>query len=275
MNPILRFAKSRLRPYKERRNRAPAEVVIVSFPKSGRTWLRLMIGKALCDRYGLPGELMLDTLELTRRAGLPPTTFCHDGGSNMEGRHLDRLVRHKESYRDKKVLLLARDPRDVVTSCYFQATRRRDLFRGSISDFVRDPRYGIRKILTWYRIWEQNRDVPRAFAVIRYEDLRRDPEKGLREALEFIGMPDPDEQTVRDAVDYARFENMRKLERQETFQSGILRPKRSGSDEALKTRRGVVGGYVDHLGPDDVAYCEAALAELGSSLATGSREAGA
>ena len=272
MNPILRFAKSRLRPLKERRHRAPAQVVIVSFPKSGRTWLRLMIGKALCDRYGLPEERMLDTLELTREAGLPPTTFCHDGGSNMEARHVDRLERDKSSYRDKKVLLLARDPRDVVTSCYFQASRRRDLFQGSISEFVRDPRYGIRKILTWYRIWERNRAVPRAFAVLRYEDLRADPEKGLRAALEFIGVSDLDDRTVRDAVEYARFENMRKLERQETFRSGILRPKRGGGDEALKTRRGVVGGYVDHLGPDDVAYCEAALAELGSSLATGARE---
>jgi len=267
MNPILRFAKARLRPLKERRKRAPAEVVIVSFPKSGRTWLRLMIGRAVCDRYGLPEAQMLDTLELTRAAGLPPTTFCHDGGSNLEARHLDRLERDKSGYRHQQVLLLARDPRDVVTSCYFQASHRRDLFRGSLSEFVRDPRYGIRKILTWYRIWEENRARPRDFAVLRYEDLRAEPEKGLRQALEFIGVADLDEKTVRDAVEYARFDNMRKLERQEAFASGILRPKRGGAEESLKTRRGVVGGYVDHLAPEDLAYCDAAMAELGSGFA--------
>lgn len=266
MNPILRFVKARLRPYKERRKRAPAQVVIVSFPKSGRTWLRLMIGKAVCDLYGLPREGMLDTLELTRAAGLPPTTFCHDGGSNLEARRLDRLERDKSGYRHQKVLLLARDPRDVVTSCYFQASRRRDLFRGSLSGFVRDPRYGIRKILTWYRIWHENREVPRDFAVLRYEDLRAEPEKGLRTALEFIGVRDLDDEIVRDAVEYARFENMRKLEQQQAFRSGILRPKRSGGEESLKTRRGVVGGYRDHLQPSDVAYCDAAMAELGAGF---------
>lgn len=267
MNPILRFVKARLRASKERRKRAPAEVVIVSFPKSGRTWLRLMIGKAICDRFELPDSMMLDTLELTRAAGLPPTTFCHDGGSNMEARHLDRLVRDKDDYRDKRVLLLARDPRDVVTSCYFQASKRRRLFQGSLSEFVRDPHYGIRKILTWYRIWEQNRSAPKEFEVLRYEDLRAEPEKGLRAALEFIGVTDLDDDTVRGAVEYARFENMRKLEQQQAFKSGILRPGRGGGEDSLKTRKGKVGGYVDHMQPDDVAYCEAALRELGYPFA--------
>jgi hypothetical protein len=263
MNPILRRVKSALRSRKERRERAPAEVVIVSFPKSGRTWLRLMIGKALCELYALPDERMLDTPTLTRAAGLPPSVFTHDGASNMEARHVDRLTRDKSDYRDKKVLLLARDPRDVVTSCYFQASRRRDLFKGSISEFVRDPRYGIRKILTWLNIWEENRSAPKEFRVLHYEELRLDPHRGLRSALEFMGVSDLDEHIVSSAVEFARFENMKRMEEERRFKSGRMHPGQQGDRESHKVRRGQVGGYVDYLSPEDVDYCDRAIAELG------------
>jgi hypothetical protein len=265
MNPIHRWIKARLRPGRERRQRAGAEVVIVSFPKSGRTWFRLMLGKALCDRYDLPEDKMIDTLWLTRAAGLPPAVLTHDGGSNLEARHVDRLVRHKDDYRDKKVLLLARDPRDVVTSCYFQASRRRKLFRGSISDFVRDPHYGIRKIVTWLNIWHENRDVPRGFQLIRYEDLKGEPVKTLRVALELMGVSDLDDGAVAAAVEFARFENMKKMEQEKRFDSGIMRTK--GADpESSKVRKGKVGGHKEYLAPDDIEYCNQVIEELGCPL---------
>jgi hypothetical protein len=261
VNPILRRLKAALRGPRERRERAPADLVIVSFPKSGRTWLRLLIGKALCDRYGLPEEQMLDTFALTKAAGLPPAVFSHDGASNSEARHMDRLSRDKSEYASKRVLLLARDPRDVVTSCFFQATDRRDLFRGSLAEFLRDPHYGIRKVLTWYGIWERNRGVPREFRVVRYEDLKRDPQKTLREVLEFIGVTDPDDALVTAAVEFSRFENMKKMEQERRFASSRMHPGKGS--EGNKVRRGKVGGFVDYMSPEDVAWCDAAIAELG------------
>ena len=263
MNRVRRKLQSALRGRRERRERAPAEIVIVSFPKSGRTWLRVLVGKALCDRYRLPQEQLLDTLALTRSAGLAPAVFSHDGGSNTEGRHLERLVRDKSEYADKRVLLLARDPRDVVTSCYFQATRRRDLFRGTISEFIRDPRYGLRKILTWLEIWSESRDVPREFQVVSYEDLHADPRKALREVLGFLHVSDVGDALVNDAVEFSRFDNMKKLEQQRRFASSRMQPGRDGGREGRKVRRGKVGGYVDHLSREDVAYCNRLIAELG------------
>ena len=263
MNPVRRWLKSALRGRRERRERAPAEVVIVSFPKSGRTWLRMLIGKALCNRYRLADEQMLDTFALTRAAGLSPTVFSHDGGSNTEARHLDRLVRDKSEYGDKRVLFLARDPRDVVTSCYFQASQRRDLFKGTISEFVRDPHYGIRKILTYFSIWNENRDVPREFRLVSYEELKQDPQKTLRGVLEFLGVTDVDDALLSDAVEFSRFDNMKKMEQQRRFESSRMQPGMSGGGEGDKVRRGKVGGYTDYMSPEDIAYCSEAIAELG------------
>ena len=154
MIALVRHAKSIRKGFRERRELAPARVAIVSFPKSGRTWLRLLIGRLLCERYELPEAQVLDTFELTRAAGILPTIFTHDGTSNTEGRHLRRLDRSKRAYRDKRVLLLCRDPRDTAISCFFEATRRKGVYSGSLSEFLRDPHYGIEKIVTFYEGWE-------------------------------------------------------------------------------------------------------------------------
>ena len=123
MHPLVRRAKSIRKALRERRELAPAKVAIVSFPKSGRTWLRLLIGRALCQRYGLPESQILDTFALTRAAGILPTVFTHDGTSNTEGRHLRRLDREQAGLpgqtgaaalprpaRHRDLLLLRGDP---------------------------------------------------------------------------------------------------------------------------------------------------------------------
>jgi hypothetical protein len=262
MHSLLRWAKSVKRSRRERRERAPAEVVIVSYPKSGRTWLRMLIGKTLCDRCGLPEDQMLDTLALTQAAGLPATVFSHDGSSNTEARHLRRLVRNKEEYRPKRVLYLSRDPRDVVISCFFQTSRRTEQFDGDLSDFIRDPHYGIRKILTFTSIWQDAQRIPREFEVVRYEAMKADPEKALRTVLEYMGILDLSNETVAAAVEFSKFENMKKMEQNRQFSGSRMRPGASGDPESNKVRRGIVGGYVDYLSDADVAYCDAALAEL-------------
>jgi hypothetical protein len=155
----------------------------------------------------------------------------------------------------------------VVTSCYFQATRRRKLFKGTISEFVRDPHYGIRKVVTYFNIWHENRDVPKAFQVFRYEDLHAEPRKSLRTALEFMGVTDLDEEIVRNAVDFSRFDNMKRMERERRFENARLQVRDEADPESNKVRKGKVGGHADYLSPEDLAHCNDVIAELGCPLA--------
>jgi hypothetical protein len=266
LNPLARKAKSVLRGRRERRERAPAATILVSFPKSGRTWLRAMLGRALCRRYGLPEALLLDTYGLTRAAGLAPAVFSHDGSSHTEARHWRRLERDKSEYRAKRVLFLARDPRDVVVSGYFQATRRRDLFRGGMSDFVRDPRHGIRKVMVFYQLWSESRGVPRSFRAVSYEALHADPAKTLRGVLEFLGAEAMTSEIVSDAVEFSRFENLKRMEAEGRFASSRLSPGDPADAESFKVRKGRVGGHEAYLDPADLAYCNRVIEELACPL---------
>jgi hypothetical protein len=261
MNPLLRRAKAVRKAWRERRELAPAKVAIVSFPKSGRTWLRMLIGRALCARYGLPEAQVLETFALTRAAGLPPTVFSHDGTSNTEGRPLSRLDRTKAAYRGKKVLLLCRDPRDTLISCYFEATKRKRVYDGTLSEFLRDPRYGIEKIVAFYETWSDARGVPEALLVVSYEELHADPGKVLRETLAFLGAGDVPETVLRDAVEYGRFDNMRRIEQAGGLGEGSrLRAADAADASSYKTRQGKVGGWAETLSPEDAAFANRALA---------------
>ena len=240
-----------------------AKVHVISFPKSGRTWLSVLTGKAICEMYGLDDRNALDSLGLTRAAGLLPTIYTHDGSSNTGGRHYRKLSADKSAYRKKKVLLLVREPRDTVVSCYFQATQRRKLFQGTISEFIRHDHYGIRKILTFYDAWERNQSVPKEFLALRYEEMHRDPAAALRAALAFMGARDVDDAVVAKAVDFASFSNMKKMEAEGYFTSNKLKPRDPKDEASFKTRKGQVGGYTNYLSPEDCAYAQSVIDELG------------
>ncbi len=243
-----------------------AQALIVSFPKSGRTWLRLMVGKALCTRFGIPDAKALAIDELSSRAGLLRTYVTHDGTAIEDGYTHRQLPVGKKRYAKKRVVLLTRDAKDVLVSSYFHATRRARLYSGDISMFVRDDRYGARKLARFHQIWAEHAHVPVAFMLVRYEDLQSRPETVLTNVLEFIGLPTMDQDIVRQAVRFADFGNMRALERSGRFSEAILRPGQIDDEESYKVRRGIVGGYRDYLGEDAVRYVDDVIAEGGRSF---------
>ena len=243
-----------------------ADTYVLSYPKSGRTWMRALLGKALVDHYHLSSSRLLELEEVTRLAGLPVATFYHDGSAMLDGLSWQDLRSDKSEYRDKRVLLLGRDVRDTLVSAYFHATRRLRFFTGTISAFVRDERYGVDKVLAFYRHWHAARQVPRAFMFVRYEAMHADPAGILGRVLQFIGTPDVPAATTAAAADFARFarfENLRDAEARNLFDNPVLATRPNADPDAFKVRRGKIGGFRDHLSADDVAWIDACEAERG------------
>ena len=239
-----------------------ADSYLLSYPKAGRTWLRALIGKALVDHYRLPARRLLDTEVLTGAAGLPVAAFDHDQTAMVAGLPWREMSADRTAYRDKRVLLLGRDIRDNLVSAYFQATRRINIYEGSISGFIRHDAYGVEKILAFYRIWAASRHVPAAFEFLTYEELHRDTAGTLARALKFLGADVPGA-AIATAVDYCRFENLRQAEAEDRFGSEALRPARADDPEAFKVRVGKVGNYSQYLSAEDVAFIDAAIAARG------------
>jgi len=280
----------RLRGRGEFRKLHAADWLLVSWGKSGRTWLRVMLSRVYQLQFDLPDYHMLDFDNLHRMDARAPKIFFTHGNylRDFTGHGYDTKI----DFIGKKIVLLVRDPRDVAVSQYFQWRYRmrpnkkrlndypphgEDL---SVFDFVMNPEQGLPRIISYFNAWLEW--VPKLgdVLVIRYEDMRRDPGAVLARVLEFTGTPASEEQ-VRDAVEFAAFDNLKKMEEKRSFplwRTGLrLTPGQKGNPDSYKVRRAKVGGYRDYFTDEEVgridAMVETGLApELGyGRAATGSR----
>jgi len=244
--------------YRRRWNRR-ADVVLISFPKAGRTWLRLLLAKSLALRFGVPEGELLELHRLAERhPGLPRIRVKHDDDPQLKTP--DELVAVKSEYRDRKVVLLVRDLRDLAVSTYFQMSRREKRYAKDLSSFLRCPRGSVDTMLRFYDLWAKNRRVPASLLLVRYEDLQRDTAGELRRILEFVGVADLPESLLREAVTFASFDNMRRMEESDAAGSGRLRPGDPTDPESFKTRKGRIGAFADYLSPEEVRWLDGRIA---------------
>ncbi|BBK36587.1 hypothetical protein STAQ_16650 [Allostella sp. ATCC 35155] len=238
---------------------AAADVFLLEYPKCGRTWLRTMIGR-VAERIG--GVRLPDPTDLAMAAravpSLPAIEVSHD--DYPQSKPADGIVTDKSIYAAHRVLLLVRDPRDVVVSLHFQQTRREAGHDAALSERVRGPVGGIASIVAYYNAWAAARTVPRAFEFVAYEDLHADTIATFTRVLAFIGYPPVDPDLVRAVVEECSFERMRASEAAGAFASDRLRPRDPGDPESFKVRRGRVGGHADYLEPADSSWIDARLA---------------
>lgn len=233
----------------------------MSYPKSGRTWLRAMMGHVLCGRTGLSHAQLLNTRRLTAAAGLPVLKWHHGGGTlKAHGDRHDTLSFDHRMFDGRNVLFMIRDPRDTLVSAFFQASRRIGSFAGDIATFVRSSERGIHKWIAYHNMWHENVRCLGAFRVVTYESLHAEPVPVLRNALAAIGLEDATDAELQAAVEFARFDNLKRIEAGARVSGGQLRPRDESDPDSFKVRKGRVGGYKQALAADDIAFIEEALA---------------
>lgn len=242
-----------------------SEVCLVSFPKCGRTWLRVVIGKAIHDYYGIENSNQIFyNNRLAIQAGLPQVYISHGGAVPHRLGHPTPSIK---SYASKKVILLVRDVRDLLVSWYYQKSRREKVYSGSISEFIRDIALGVPHIASFYKAWYENRTVPTEFILIRYEDMHVKPFETAIEIMSLIGAGDVPDAVIRSALAFAEFDNMQKLEQKGTHPTRALQPIGGVDDpNALKFRKGKIGGYKDQLTDSDLQYIEQAIRDAGAPV---------
>jgi hypothetical protein len=237
-----------------------ADAVVVSFGKSGRTWLRVLLSRVYQLQHGLGERAVIGFDNLHHMTGaVPRIMFTHDNYVKDYTGHVDS----KADFYDKKVVFLARDPRDVAVSQYFQWKYRMKPNKKDINaypetdlplfDFVMSDA-GLPKVIGFMNLWAKEAPKIRDFMIVRYEDLRARPEAILERLLEFLGTPARAPE-IADAVAFASLDNMKRMEQQRVFwlSGGRLVPKDRNNPNSYKVRRGKAGGYRDDFDAAELA----------------------
>jgi len=266
-----RTLERHLRGKEEFRKLQLADVVIVSFGKSGRTWLRVLLSRFFQIRFGLRPSAFIGFDNLHRRhEGIPRVFFTHDNYLRDYTGNSD----NKSDFYGKKVVLLVRQPGDVAVSQFHQwKFRMRPHKKGlnkypehgkevDVFSFAIDEDAGLPKVIDFMNSWA--REIPRLrqLLIVRYEDLRRHTAGQLRLVLEFLGQQ-PSNSELADCVAFASVENMRKLEEKSTFwlAGSRMRPGDRSNPDSFKVRRAKVGGYRDYFDDGQAARLEALTEE--------------
>jgi hypothetical protein len=252
--------------------------LLLSFPKSGRTWVSYLYAyygcyrilsdraDAFIDRELTPQAHIYRPLEHPALAAL----FAEAGGAIVPPLSVGHFFEPQPYFEldvqltgiaASRVGFLVRDPRDVVVSYFHHVVRRAEdaRFRGKsapaadvdISEFIRSELYGIRSVVSYLN--QVIDGAPRAFEAFQtfyYEDLVTEPKQVFSQLLEFLGAQIAPG-AVAAAVRRASFGNLQNIEiARRTRKRGRVAP------DALRFRRGVPHSHRLELSHADVVYLD-------------------
>jgi hypothetical protein len=223
----------------------PSDVFLVSFPKSGNTWLRFVVARLL----GHEDEITFRNIDR-----LVPSIYTSGEWINtMEG--LRVIKTHDPLFHlAPKTLYVMRDARDVMVSFFHYRTERLKL-EMSFSEFLRS-RWTLSPVAhagpgpSWTQHVRSalrfQRHFPDRLLLVRYEELLAEPLREASRVADFCGIP-ADERTLADAVEKSSFGRLQQIERTHG-------PESLDHPDVTMVRSGKAGGWREYFSEADLDY---------------------
>ena len=244
-----------LRAAEDRKRILKSDAIVVSYEKSGRTWLRVMLSRYFQQLHGGNSAELVE-LDTRWHPDVPVVFFTHDRNQafNDDG--------WRELGERAPMIFLVRDPRDVAVSFYFHwKYRMSDHSKWlrclpsqelSIFEFMMKEDYGLPAVIKFMNLWYQRLSYIPRLSLFRYEDMRADAVSELGRMLQLFGV-DPKQEFIESVVEYAKFENMKRRERYGEVANSRLVSKDPGNPDSYKSRRAKIGGYRDYFSGEEVS----------------------
>lgn len=201
-------------------NPRQSDVYLVSYPKSGNTWMRYLLTYAIwpeladMDLVEMAAYIPSFGLPKDKVAMLDPTSPCNHLKHRIIKEHAPYNASAK--HHVKRAIYIVRDGRDAMVS-YWHYCNQRDGTSIPFSEFIElsaRPEHS-------YGPWREHAlgwlNAPlKAKLILRYEDMLADTATCLKQALEFLEIEVSDS-VIAKAVNRASFDSMRKLEKTKGF----------------------------------------------------------
>lgn len=240
----------------------PTTYVLVSYPKSGRTWVRFMIDLYLAKRYHrtFPKVFQIEKDPVVRQRHDIRYKHFVEGRAYYE---LGCFPERRTLVPNSHAVLLTRNLYATLASAYQHVRYRTGEFTGTPAEFLRStPKYGPMKIIAYYNLWLELRQEFKSATVVSYERLKQDPTLTLRMLLERLGCGPVDEAFVHEVVEESTVEKMQALSLTEAYRGTILAPTEPTNRNSWKVREGRSDGFRTMFSQDDLRYIARLIEDL-------------
>jgi hypothetical protein len=285
LKSAVRYALER-EPSLRRHQVWPDDIFLVSFPKSGNTWMRFLLGNLLHP------DKSVSFVDI--ESVVPDVA----GSARADLRKVERprLIKSHDCFdpRYPRVIYIIRDPRDVAVSIYYYAKKVKNIDDSLPLEAFIKTRFlvpGRSYNGTWGEhagSWLVNamniadfgfqnngsfrtsgsehtaaldagaRGHGREFLLVRYEDLLEDAQAELHRITKFLGLEFTSEQ-IAQAAERSTADSMRKLESKQNLQWATTRETRKDIPFVRKAKS---GQWRTALGADSIAGIESAWGHL-------------
>ena len=237
---------------KHERERQTADYLLLSLTNCGRTWLRIILGRALQLHYahvrGIETVNLHDLFSFSERVPkLPSIKPMHEKYGQFGNR-----------YDEQKIVLLVRDPRDAIVSRFHQ--HKSELGFDSLDRYVCEGP-DLETYIQFYNDWQMHKTENKGFLMVRYEDMRANTLQTVQEIVSFLELSLTLAE-LEQAIAYASFKNMRKMEVNGSSQvkAGVMMSRDVENPDSFKVRKGTVGGYKAELSHEAIAFVDRMVA---------------
>jgi len=227
---------------------------VIGYPKCGNTWLRIMLNKLL-------------TTSDSYKVNPVDYEWTHTIGSVDRG-NSRKIYKSKKlkGLKRKNIIILIRDPRDVVVSLYHQLNGR-ELKRynhncKNIDEFVMNREFGFERVIKFYELIKNSLKHTNHI-IITYEDLKTNGIETLQKVLKFMGKSISNK-VVEEVYNECSFDRLSELEKKQQIEDLPF----FGTEEEnmLMMRKGIVGNYKNELKKKTIKYCNDILKGVNKTL---------
>lgn len=244
----------------------PDDVFLVSYPRSGNTWARFLLGSLLDPA----SPVTFANIE----SRIPEIYFNSDHA--MRTRPRPRILKSHECFQPhyRHVIYIVRDPRDVAISFYHHNVKAGNIADDyPMGDFI--PRFINAEFDTKWGSWSDHvrswlflRQGHPGFIFLRYEDMQRETARELGQVAAFLNKHsfstvDGNPHAIQRAIELSSPERMRTLERQQSREWAVT--KNTLQDKPF-IRSATAGGWKSQLPEESVATLERAWGNLMRSM---------
>ena len=232
------------------------DLYLVSYPKSGTTWLNFIIANVNILMSNMDEEVNVFNIH----DFVPDIHYSQDIGNIRATFPNYRIIKSHDNYNIgyKKVIYLIRDPRDTMVS-FFHFSCSLNLFSGSLSEFIRSPIYGIESWCTHLKSWYEDSPIALRIYFMRYEDMKNNTFDTLNAMYTMLGHHIP-ENVLQRAIELSSFSKMKESENKWAYGG------RPSGKQMTFMRKGKSGAYSNELSKEDIDYINTIAGKLMSQF---------